>query len=67
VIGIFVQPVALIGAIRLGKPNSWWARRNYASRPARLDRSRRRFGERYIERWNRMRDLVGGAHDRVTG
>ena len=33
VIGIFISIVALIGAVRLAKPESWWAGRRYASRP----------------------------------
>ncbi len=35
VIGIFIGPVAIVGAIRLAKPGSWWATRRYASRPKR--------------------------------
>ena len=26
VVGVFVPPVALVGAMRLAKPRSWWAR-----------------------------------------
>ena len=61
VIGIFIGVVALVGAIRLAKPGSWWAVRHYASRPRRAGRAERRFGQRYEERWNRLRDLVVGA------
>ncbi len=60
-IGLFLGPVAIVGAIRLAKPGSWWARRRYASRPGRLAVAERRFGTRYQARWNRLRDLVGGA------
>jgi lysyl-tRNA synthetase, class II len=42
VVGIYVGPVALIGAIRLAKPHSWWARRRYE--PEKLERSHRRYG-----------------------
>jgi hypothetical protein len=42
VLGIYIGPVALIGAIRLAKPHSWWARRRYDS--AKLARSHKRYG-----------------------
>ena len=61
VIGVFVGVVALVGAIRLAKPGSWWATHRYASRPRRAARAARRYDERYAERWNRLRDLVAGA------
>jgi len=61
VIGLVVGVVALVGAIRLAKPGSWWAVRRYASRPRRAGRAQRRYNERYNERWNRLRDLVAGA------
>jgi hypothetical protein len=61
VIGIFIGVVAFVGAIRLAKPGSWWANHRYASRPKRALRAERRYGLRYQERWNRLRDLVAGA------
>jgi hypothetical protein len=61
VIGIFISVVALIGAVRLAKPGSWWAAHNYASRPRRAVRAARRYDHRYEDRWNRLRDLVAGA------
>jgi len=61
VVGIVIGLVALIGAIRLAKPGSWWAVRHYASRPRRARRAAIRYNERYQERWNRLRDLVAGA------
>ncbi len=61
VIGIFIGVVAFIGAVRLAKPGSWWANHRYASRPKRALRAERRYGLRYQERWNRLRDLVAGA------
>src|ERR1700761_2864730 len=64
VIGIFIGPVALAGAIRLAKPGSWWANHRYASRPRRARRAARRFDQRHQERWNRLRDLVAGAPSR---
>ena len=44
VVGLFVPLVAVIGAIRLAKPGSRWARRYSGSK---LERSRARFGERH--------------------
>jgi hypothetical protein len=61
VIGVFIGVVALVGAIRLAKPGSWWAAHRYASRPRRAGRATRRYGPRHEERWNRLRDLVAGA------
>jgi hypothetical protein len=63
VIGLFIGLVALVGAIRLAKPDSWWAQRFYASRPRRALRARRR-DERHGDRWNRLRDLIAGAPSR---
>jgi hypothetical protein len=60
-IGLVVGIVALVGAIRLAKPGSWWAVRRYATRPRRADRAARRYDQRRMERWNRLRDLVAGA------
>ena len=64
VIGILISVVALVGAIRLAKPRSWWATHRYASRPKRAARAARRYGTRYQQRWNRLRDLVAGAPSR---
>jgi hypothetical protein len=61
VIGIVIGVVALIGAIRLAKPGSWWALRRYAARPRRASRAARRYDQRGMERWNWLRDLVAGA------
>jgi hypothetical protein len=64
VIGIVISVVALVGAVRLAKPGSWWATRRYASRPRRAARAAGRYGPRYQQRWNRLRDLVAGAPSR---
>jgi hypothetical protein len=61
VVGIAISVVALVGAIRLAKPGSWWALRRYATRPRRAGRAARRYDQRRMERWNRLRDLVAGA------
>jgi hypothetical protein len=61
VIGVVISIVALVGAVRLAKPGSWWAARRYTSRPQRAERAAYRYGQRYQARWNRLRDLVAGA------
>lgn len=58
VIGAVVPLFALVGAARLAKPASPWARRRYAG--AKLSRAERRFGPAYQRRHDRLRDLVGG-------
>lgn len=58
-IGIVVPIVAFVGAVRLAKPGSVWARRRYGQR--KLIRSQRRFGDAYHRRWNHVRDVVGGS------
>jgi hypothetical protein len=61
VVGIFVPIVALVGALRAAKPDSWWARRYYAGKPKKLAK-----GERRAARWSRRRtrwwDAVAGRH-----
>jgi hypothetical protein len=61
VTGIVIGPVALVGAIRLAKPGSWWAARRYPTRPRRATRAASRYDQRRMERWNWARDLVAGA------
>jgi hypothetical protein len=61
VIGIVISIVALVGAVRLAKPGSWWAARLYAGRPRRAARAANRYDQRREDRWNRLRDLVAGA------
>lgn len=62
--GIFVPGVAILGATRLAKPSSLWARRFYND--AKLDRSRDRAAlqhERYEHVKHRLYDAIGGAPD----
>ena len=61
VVGIFFSVAALVGAVRLAKPGSWWATRRYASRPRLASRAARRFDQRHHDRWNWVRDFVAGA------
>ncbi|GED08772.1 hypothetical protein [Cellulosimicrobium cellulans] len=62
-LGVVVPVVAFVGAVRLAKPSSFWARRRYARRPHRLARAQARFGARYQARRERVRTLVGGRAD----
>jgi hypothetical protein len=62
-IGFFVFPIALYGALRLGKPGSPWGRRRYGERsPAKQAKAEERFRpDRHTERFkNAFRDIVGG-------
>jgi hypothetical protein len=60
-VGIFVPVVAIVGAIRLAKPRSPWARVRYKQHPTKQERSELRFGPTYEARMNRLKDLLGGA------
>jgi len=64
-IGVVIPVVAAIGAIRLAKPSSVWARRRYSG--AKLGRAERRFGPAYQLRHDRLRDLLGGRPDPAGG
>lgn len=61
-IGLPIPLVALVGAIRLATPSSFWARRFYAER--KLARSAERFGPGHQARRERLRDLVSGSGHR---
>jgi hypothetical protein len=63
--GVFLPGLALVGAVRLAKPTSLWARAFYTG--DKLDRSRRRAESRhrrYSHRRHRLYDTIGGAPDR---
>jgi hypothetical protein len=64
-IGIVVPILAAIGAIRLAKPSSVWARRRYSD--TKLNRAQQRFGPAYQLRHNRLRDVLGGRPDPAGG
>jgi hypothetical protein len=61
-IGIFVPPVSLVGALRLASPRSPWARRWYSAGSRKLTRARERF-ERIHKRRQRLLDAIGGSAD----
>ena len=61
-IGIFVPPVSLVGALRLASPRSPWARRWYSAGSRKLTRARERF-ERIHKRRQRLLNAIGGSAD----
>lgn len=61
--GIFLPILLLIGAARLARPDSPWARRRYASRPkkaARAARREKRYRRPMMQAKARVQDLVAG-------
>jgi len=58
-ISLPVPLIAFVGAIRLAKPSSFWARRFYSER--KMARAEERFGERHLARRERLRDLFSGG------
>jgi hypothetical protein len=63
-LGVFVFPVSIYGAARIGKPGSMWARRFYGERnPRKQAKAERRFApDRRTDRFKeRFRDAVGGV------
>ncbi|MEU3844852.1 hypothetical protein AB0E88_33085 [Streptomyces sp. NPDC028635] len=66
VLGVIVPFIALIGALRLARPGSLWARRFYGRRPRARARSELR-AYRHDRRWSRPRrafqDWIGGRPD----
>ena len=65
-VGLFVPPVFLLGAVRLGRPGSPWARWRYQQRPGKLARATRR--EQHLRQpmirgkiW--IQDLLTGSHN----
>jgi len=60
VIGMFIPPVAWVGAIRLARPGSWWAKRRYKPESGKLVKAQARKA-RHDRRVRRFQDLIGGA------
>lgn len=62
ILGIFLPPLALVGALRLARPKSTWARRRYHEKE--MSRAQRRTAE-FDRRWDPVRtkweNLVGGT------
>ncbi|HEY2296740.1 MAG TPA: hypothetical protein VGH43_03340 [Jatrophihabitans sp.] len=58
IISLPVPLIAVIGALRLAKPTSFWARRFYKA--GKMTHAHKRFGPRQQRRHERLRRLVGG-------
>ncbi|MEU0227852.1 hypothetical protein ABZ177_26350 [Streptomyces sp. NPDC006284] len=70
IFGVIVPVVALVGAVRLARPGSPWARRFYGSRPRARAKSRLR-AYHHDRRWagpsRAVQDWIGGRPDPVPG
>ncbi|QFQ96702.1 hypothetical protein F9278_11230 [Streptomyces phaeolivaceus] len=66
IFGVVIPFIALVGAIRLARPTSAWARRFYRRRPRARARSWKR-AYRHDRRWTgpsrRLQDWIGGTPD----
>ncbi len=65
-IGLFVPVVLIVGAIRLGRPDSPWARWRYQRRPGKLARAvsrEQRLRQPVIQAKIRIQDLLAGRPD----
>ena len=66
--GLFLPILLLIGAIRIGRPASPWARKFYPGRPKKAAKSKRReirTRRRFVKFKDRTQDLLAGSPDRV--
>ncbi|MGY1618669.1 hypothetical protein ACI797_18175 [Geodermatophilus sp. SYSU D00691] len=57
VVGVFVPVVAVVGAVRLARPHSPWARRRYPEGSRRRERAEARFPAGRRTRWDALVDL----------
>jgi lysyl-tRNA synthetase class 2 len=62
-IGVVFPPIALVGAIRLAKPDSIWAHRLYDPSRARSDRARRRRAKKLERSRRRFAGTLGRLED----
>lgn len=65
-VGLFVPPLFIVGAIRLARPGSPWARWRYRDRPgkqAKADRREQHLREPVIRLKIRVQDKMTGPHD----
>ncbi len=61
VLGVILLPFAVVGAIRLAKPGSPWAKRRYREGSSKDVRARARFPEGRRTHWDAVVDAVGGV------
>jgi hypothetical protein len=60
--GIFISPIALVGALRIGRPTSIWAKRRYSeTHMAKAKRRAATFDRRFDPVLRRWQNLVGGS------
>jgi hypothetical protein len=59
-LSLFIPFVGWVGAIRLARANSRWARRRYADKPNKLQKAQVR-SERWERRRRKLQDIVGGT------
>ena len=60
VAGVLFPVVGLVGALRLAKPDSFWARRRYEPGSRKLARATARYA-RHTRRYQRFQDRIAGA------
>ena len=60
VLGLFFLPLAIVAAMRLGRPSSPWGRWFYRPDSRKLTRARRRFPPDRRARWDPLVDLLAG-------
>jgi hypothetical protein len=66
VIGLYVSLFALVGAIRLARPGSFWARRRYPAGSRKLDKAiarEKRYGQPVTRFMTWFQDMVAGRPD----
>jgi hypothetical protein len=66
--GLFLPILQIVGAIRVGRPASPWARRFYSSKPRKAAKSRRReirTRRRFVKAKDRVQDLLAGGPTEV--
>ncbi|MCL6737389.1 hypothetical protein [Streptomyces neyagawaensis] len=70
IFGVVIPIIAVVGAVRLARPTSAWARRFYRRRPRARARALLRF-YRHDRRWSgpsrRLQDWIGGTPDLPSG
>jgi hypothetical protein len=66
VVGVFVPVLAIIAALRLARPASWWARRWYHPGSRRWRRSHERYPPGHRNRWDAIVDLFASVPHSAT-
>ncbi len=65
--GLFLPILLLVGAIRVGRPQSPWARKFYSAKPRKAAKAQRRelrYRERFVRVKDRVQDALAGSPDR---